>query len=297
MKFGKLLIKNLTPGAIPAFGRLSSSLHFGGRHRVSRRFVAGVAALATSLSLGSLEAAATHGRPGEIAIPINIAVDVANAMLNKIEVQLDGTDGGGKTESKGSWVKIGSQKTAFTLDGYTIDRPGKGEMRYHINDIRSEIVHVKYLGEGVSRLTVLFESGGREISRYCHRCAGKDDRSDWDLNGLRVDIEFSLVNQKTASGKASVSYLVKRVKMGADLDLPLLGEGLEDWILKKAAGRIEGEMEKQLNAFRDEAATALFDKLRKSTAFLQELEKRGLPVNTQVAGISVRGNKVVFRFD
>lgn len=261
---------------------------------MSKLSLIGAALLAASFSLG----AASPGRPpSEIAIPINLAVDVANALLNKIEVQLDGTDGAGKTESKGSWVKIGNQKTAFTLDGYTINRPGKGEMRYHINDIRSDLVHAKYLGDGVSRLTIVFESRGREISRYCHRCTGKDDRSDWDLNGLRVDVEFALVNQKTASRQDSVSYQVKRVRMGADLYLPLLGEGLEEWIMKKAASRIEGEMEKQLNAFRDEAATALFDKLRKSTAFLQELDKRGLPVNTQVAGISVRGNKVVFRFD
>lgn len=259
----------------------------------------GARRLLSKLSLAAVAtfSLAAAGPPNEIAIPLNVAVDAANALLNRIEVQLDGTDGGGKTESKGSWVKVGSQKAPFTLDGYTVDRPGKGEMRYHINDIRSEIVHVKYLGDGVSRLTIAFESGGREISRYCHRCTGKDDRSDWDLNSLRVDVEFSLVNQKTASRKDSVSYQVKRVKMGADLDVPLLGEGLEDWILKKAASRIEGEVEKQLNAFRDEAATALFDRLRKSTAFLQELEKRGLPVNTQVAGILVRGNKVVFRFE
>lgn len=105
------------------------------------------------------------------------------------------------------------------------------------------------------------------------------------------------MNQKTASRKDSVSYDVQRVKLAADLDLPVIGEGLEDWIMKKEASRIEGEVAKQLNTFRDEAATALFEKLRKSTAFLQELEKRGLPLNTQVAGISVRGSKVVFRFD
>jgi hypothetical protein len=256
--------------------------------------LAGVALLTASVAPGG---APPQRRPSEIALPISLAVDAANALLGRVEVQLDGTDGGGKTESKGSWVKIGDQKTSFTLEGQTIDRPGKGEMRYHFNDIRSDIVHVKYLGDGVSRLTIVFESGGREISRYCHRCVGKDDRADWDLNGLRVDVEFALANQKTASGKDSVSYAVKRVKMSADLDVPLIGEGLEDWITRKASGRVEAEIQKMLNGFRDETAAALFERLRKSTAFLRELEKRGLPVNAQIAGISVRGNQVVFRFE
>jgi hypothetical protein len=257
-----------------------------------------IAALLAAVCLVPAGAAAPPVKlPSEIAIPIRVAVDAANGLLSRMEIQLDGTDGAGKTESKGSWVRIGDEKAAFTLEGQVIDRPGKGEMRYHINELKSDIVNVKYLGGTDSRLTVLFESGGREISRYCHRCAGKDDRADWDLNSLRVDVEFSLVNQKTASRKDSVSYNVTRVKVGADLDLPLIGEGLEDWIMKKVAGKVEGEVVKQLNAFRDEAANALFEKLRKSTAFLQELEKRGLPLNTQVAGISVRGAKVVFRFD
>lgn len=245
----------------------------------------------------SLMAGSPGGRVTEIPIPLSAAIDVANGLLSRIEVHLDGTDGAGKTESKGSWVKVGGQKSVFTLAGHTIDRPGKGEMRYHLNNIHSDIVHVKYLGDGVSRLTIVFESGGREISRYCHRCVGKDDRADWDLNGLRVDIEFELVNQRTAAKKDSVSYRVRRVKMSADLDAPVLGEGLEDWIVRKAARGVEAEVEKQLNAFRDEAASALFERLRKSTAFLRELEKRGLPLSIEIAGISVRGDKVVFRFE
>lgn len=81
-------------------------------------------------------------------------------MLSRMEIHLDGTDGAGKTESKGSWVKIGDRKAAFTLEGHTVDRPGKGEMRYHLNDIKSDIVHVKHLGGNLSRLTIVFESAG-----------------------------------------------------------------------------------------------------------------------------------------
>ena len=72
---------------------------------------------------------------------------------------------------------------------------GKIERRTFINDMESDIVHLTPMGENSTRLSVIFETNGKEIKRYEKGGLGKDKiMSDWQIEGPRVDITFKLIN-------------------------------------------------------------------------------------------------------
>lgn len=261
------------------------------------KYVSFLGAAIVLTSLAGARAEPIHSLP-PVRISVPAAIKVANALLDGIEILLDGTDGGsGQVDKKGSHVKIGGKAHTFTLPHLVRDKT-VGEMRIFINDVKSEIVHAKYLGNGVSRLTVVFESAGDEIKRVCKGCVGNDDdrAKDWDLDGVRLDIDFTLANHRTSSGKPSLTYNVKKVKLGADLDVPLLGEQVEDWFVRHIAPRIEETVAARLADYRDDAADLLWARLRQTAAYTDQLKARGIPLSINPAGISVSGDWVVVTF-
>lgn len=233
----------------------------------------------------------------DIAVPIRSVMELLNTQLNKLKIHLDGHASGNNPLQNGSYINFGGvQSDPFTLPYYN-----GSVYRYFINDMESDVIHITPVGGNESRLTVVFETGGREIKRVDEhfKRAGDKLARDWDIENPRCDIYFRLVNYLTADAKPSISYEVTRVSFGGEIDAPGLIESIDDFITRKVRPIVETNVKKTLNN----------DVPRKEVAGLVRSQFDGLVKGADnyrifgysISGIapkgfSIDGDKLVFRF-
>lgn len=229
----------------------------------------------------------------DIPIPIKTVMDLANSQLNKVKIHLDGYAGGKHTLKDGSYVKLGKESFHFTIPGHD----GKAT-RYFIDNMDSDIIHVTPISEDEARFSVVFEDKGREIKRVA-KVGGDDLAKDWDIEHPRCDIYFRLANHETSDGRSSISYEVEKVELLAELDAPLLTEGIDDWITDKVRPVIESEIKKALNqrGFRQLVADEIQQKLDDLVKAASEYQLFGYSIAALVPKqVSISGHSVVFSF-
>ena len=249
-----------------------------------------------------------------IPIPINNAVDVLDSQLKYTKIKLDGYDKAGKALPNGSYVQfkgMPAYKFSIPMLQVSTGSPKFPKLQTHrrsfINDMSSDIIQLKSLGGNKMRLTVIFESGGREIKRYCRQCAGKSGdggpqdniMQDWDLQNPRIDIEVQLINKKTSSGKNSISFKTTDVDLHAWIDAPALWNKIEKWIMNKVRPEAEQRIMNYLNdpKLQTMVADKMYQGLLSASDYVNQYEVMGYNLlNLKPKGISISGNKVVFQF-
>lgn len=231
----------------------------------------------------------------DIRVPIKDVMNIVNSQMNKVELQLDSYHNGPATRS---YVKFGNGKpTYFALPYVTVKITKVGRKRQtFLNDIKSDIVSVKPLAGNLTRLSVIFETGGKELKRRMVGAVGNDDKrlADWDINNLRVDVEFKLVNY----GK-SISYEVKKVDLHAVVDVRALPEKLDKWIAGKVQPIVEKELKKELNksVHRSKVANLVDAKLKSLNSFASKYKLFGYSASNLTPNkVFIDGNNLVIRF-
>jgi hypothetical protein len=150
----------------------------------------------------------------------------------------------------------------------------------------------------VTRLSVIFEEKGHEIKRLSLDSWRDGDRH-WNIDDLRCDIYFKLVNHKTSDGRSSISYEVEKVEFLAVVDFLLLPERADEWISDKVRPRIEKEIKEVLNQenFRRLVADEVQQKLDDLVKAASEYADYGYILSALVPKqVAISGNSVVFRF-
>lgn len=229
----------------------------------------------------------------EIAVPIATVMELANTQLNKIEIRLDGHASGKAPLKDGSYVKLGSVIKKFTMPHHD-----RFTYRYFINDMTSDVIHAKPIGENETRLSIVFEDKGREIKRV-DRLVGDGVARDWDIENPRCDIYVKLINHKTSDGRPSISYEVTNVDFLGELDAPGLIESIDDWITSKVRPRIESSVMQLLNqdGFQVIVANEVQRGLDALVKAASEYSLFGYsPAALVPKHVAISGNKVVFRF-
>lgn len=229
----------------------------------------------------------------DIEIPIKSVMELLNTQLNKIKIHLDGHNSGKHALADGSFVQFGNDISRFTLPYHN----GK-IYRYFLNNMDSDVIHVTPVSGSESRLTVIFEAGGKEIKRVDENLGDKIAR-DWDIENPRCDIFFHLVNYPTATGKPSISFEVTKVSFAGEVDAPGLVEGIDDFITKKVRPILEAEVKKVLNsdALKKQVAGQVRDKF---DGLVKSADQYSL-FGYQASAIAPRqffisGDNLVFRF-
>ncbi len=249
-----------------------------------------------------------------IPISINSAVDVLDSQIKYTKIKLDRYDKDGKALADGSYVQFkGMPAIKFSLPMLQVTTGPKRikklqtYRRSFINDMNSDVIQLKSLGGNKMRLTVIFESGGREIKRYCRQCAGKSGdggpqdniMQDWDLQNPRIDVDIELINKKTSGGKNSISFKTTNVKLHAWIDAPALWNKIEHWIMNKIRPEAEQRMMNYLNdpKLQTMVADKMYQGLLSASAYVNQYQGLGYDlINLQPKGIVVSGGKVVFQF-
>lgn len=250
----------------------------------------------------------------DIPIPVKYAVDILDSQLKYTKVKLDGYDRDGKALPNGSYVKFqGMPAIKFSIPMLQVttglDKFPKLQTyrRSFINDMSSDVIQLKSLGGNKMRLTLIFESGGREIKRYCRQCAGKSGdggaqdniMADWDLQNPRIDIDVELINKKTSNGKNSISFKTTNVKLHAWIDAPALWNKIEHWIMGKVRPEVEQRIKNYLNGSQLQTMVAdkMYQGLLSASAYVNQYKVMGYDlINIQPKGIVVSNGKVVFQF-
>lgn len=231
----------------------------------------------------------------DIKIPIKDVMDILNSQMNKVDMLLDNWNG--KLEQR-SYVKFGNGKPSkFPLPYVEVKITKVGRKRQtFINDVKLDIANVKSLGGNTSRLSLIFETGGKELKRRMIGAIGNDDKrlADWDIKNIRVDVDFALVNY----GK-SISYEVKKVNLHAVVDVRALPEKLDKWISSKVQPIIEKEIKKELNksVHRSKVSNMVASKVQSLQSYLSKYNLYGYSAaNLAPKTISIKGNDLVIGF-
>jgi hypothetical protein len=237
----------------------------------------------------------------DIKVPISKVMDLLNSQMNKVRVRLDGYDTNGESLPNGSFVKLGDKELAKFSLPYLEVKLAKSKRRTFINDMESDIVHLKPLSANSTRLSIIFETHGKEIKRYAKNSVFNDDDllSDWQIENPRVDITFKLINYKTKEGQPSISFEVTDVDVHGKLDAKLLGDGIENFI----SGLIRPEVEKQLKKgfnnqnVQQNVANTIYDKLVKLSDYLEKYQAYGYSLSDIAPkSVVIEGSNLVFKF-
>ncbi|MEO0471215.1 MAG: hypothetical protein AAF206_16420 [Bacteroidota bacterium] len=247
----------------------------------------------------------------DIKIPVNRVVNLVNSQMNKVKIRLDGYDRDGKALPDGSFIQFGSRKMNFSIPYLEVQTSKVKALatyrRSFINNMESDIINLKSLGGTSSRLSVIFEEGGKEIKRYCRRCAGKPGdggaqdniMADADIQNARIDVDFKLVSYTTTNGKPSISYQATGVKFHAWLDLKLVPDGVEQWVFKKVRPKIEAEILKYMNStqLRKMVADQIHGQMQKLPEYVSQYNQSGYDLSSLLPkSVGISGDKIVFRF-
>lgn len=237
----------------------------------------------------------------DIRIPISKAMNVLNSQMNKVQIRLDSFHNGGPLNN-GSFVKFGNgQPQRFSLPYHDLKITKKRRRQAFINDMDSDIVNLKPLGSNLTRLSVIFESGGHEIKRKLKGALVNDDKRlrDWDIKNPRVDIEFRLVNYNTSGGTPSISFEITNVKLHAWVDIKLVPDKLDQWIAKKIRPIVESKLKKAVNdpSQRRQVANFAFSQLQKVKEYLDKYKLYGYSASALAPKrIFISGGDVVVSF-
>jgi hypothetical protein len=228
----------------------------------------------------------------DIPLPISTVMDLCNGLLNKVKVRLD--QRGSKEEGK-SYVELLGLRTPIPLpdhfDGILA--------RFFINDMVSDVIHIKPIAPNETRLTVVFEEKGTELVRVGKVWGFDRTMADWEIEYPRCDVYFKLVERNATGGRPSISYEVLKVELLAEINAPGLVEKTDDWVTSKARPKIETMVRETLNLKenKQKVADALVTRLDALVQAASGYKNYGFLLAMLVPKrIFIEGNNVVFSF-